>query len=358
MSTAENSPAAPPQIILQQKESLFGRFGKFLLFALVIAVLAIIGMNASYHSYFNPPNGPQEKFHSGSETAKEKIAIITATGTITETDTFIKDQMDRVCKDENVVAVVLRINSPGGTVTYSDYLQHHLRKMATGESRTGTQKGKPLPIVVSMGSICASGGYYLAAAVGDTPNSIFAEPATITGSIGVIIPHYDLSGLLEKWSIKDDSIASHELKDMGSPTKTMTEQERALFQALVDEMLDGFKETVKKGRPFFRDNPEELDAVATGQVFTAKQAVDLKLVDKIGFIEEALDRAAELAGTTTDKVRCVHYKKTPGALDALLGQAHAQQRGLTIDANSLLDLATPQAYYIYTWLPAAIRSGN
>ncbi len=353
-----SDPPPTPQIVIQQKESMFGRFGKFLLFALLFAVMTIIGMKTSYDSYFNPPGGPQEKFHSGSETATEKIAIVDVSGTIVGTDTFIMEQIDRVRKDENVVAVVLRINSPGGTVTYSDYLQHHLRKLARGETREGKRKGEPMPIVVSMGSICASGGYYLATAVGDTPDSIFAEPATITGSIGVIIPHYDLSGLLEKWAIKDDSIASHELKDMGSPTKTMTDQERALFQDLVDQMLADFKETVKEGRPMFRDNPDDLDAVATGQIFTAKQAVELQLVDKIGYIEEVLERAAELAGTTVENVRCVKYEKAPAPLEALLGSAHAQPRGLTLQMDSLLELTVPRAYYLCTWLPSIVKSGK
>ncbi|MGI9455889.1 MAG: signal peptide peptidase SppA [Aeoliella sp.] len=353
-----SDPSPTPQIVIQQKESLFGRFGKFLLVALLFAIVTIIGMQSSYKSYFNPTRGPQEKFHSGSETATKKIAIINVTGIISEANTFYKAQIDKVRKDEDVVAVVLRINSPGGTVTYSDYLHHHLREMVTGKSREGEAEGKELPIVVSMGSVCASGGYMLAMAVGDKPDTLIAEPATLTGSIGVILTHYDLSGLLDEWSIQDDSITSHDLKDMGSPTKTMTEEERAIFQDLVDGMLVDFKETVMNGRPIFRDNPADLDAVATGQVFTAKQAVELKLIDKIGFIEDALDRAAELANTKVDDVRCVRYDKPPAALDALLGSAQTQSRSLTIDIDSLLELSVPRAYYMCTWLPSVVKSGR
>lgn len=356
MSSVDPTPQSP-QIVIQQKESMFGRYGKFLIAALVFAVMVIIGMQASYNSYFNPTTGPQEKYLQGSKTATKKIAVINITGAIAEGDAFVKEQIDRVRKDENVVAAVLRINSPGGTVTYSDYLYHKLRELATGESRVGAAKGKPLPLVVSMGSVCASGGYYIASAVGDTPDSIFAEPATITGSIGVIIPHYDLSGLLERWSIKDDSIASAPLKDMGSLTKPMTEEERAIFQSLVDEMLADFKDRIKAGRPMLRDNPADLDAVATGQVFTAKQAVELKLVDKIGFIEDALARAAELANADVSQVRCVEYKKSPAPLDALLGTAQANRNANRIDFDTLLELSTPRAYYICTWLPGITSWG-
>ncbi len=357
MSSVDPTPQ-PSQIVIQQKESLFGRYGKLLIAALLFAIMVIIGMQASYRSYFNPTTGPQEKYLEGSKTASKKIAVINVSGTIAEGDTFVKDQIDRVRKDENVVAAVLRINSPGGTVTYSDYVHHKLRQLATGESREGAVEGKPLPLVVSMGSICASGGYYLASAVGDTPDSIFAEPATITGSIGVIIPHYDLSGLLEAWSIEDDSIASHPLKDMGSLTKPMTDEEREIFQNLVDEMLADFKEKIKAGRPMFRDHPADLDAVATGQVFTAKQALDLKLVDKIGFIEDSLERAAELAGTSVDKVRCVQYQQAPSAIAALMGTAQAKSRAPSLDIAALLELATPRAYYLCTWLPGVTSGGN
>lgn len=355
-------PAADPpvqQIILQPRESLFGRFGKVLLVLLVITIMICVGLYGQYQSYINPSTGPQERLFSGDATAFKKIAILHVAGTIHEGDTFIMQQIDRIRRDENIVALVLRINSPGGTVTYSDYLHHHLRLLATGKSREGKQQDQPLPIVVSMGSVCASGGYFLATAVGDTPDSIYAEPATITGSIGVIIPHYDLSGLLEDWNIKNDSIASHELKQMGSLTKPMSDQERALFQNLVDEMLAAFKERVLSGRPMFRDKPADLDAVATGQIFTAKQAVELKLVDRIGFIEDALGRAAELAGVSIDSVRCVEYRQPPSPLGTLLGDApQVPARQVRLDMASLVDMATPRAYYLCTWLPAVVTTAR
>ena len=119
--------------------------------------------------------------------------------------------------------------------------------------------------------------------------------------------------------MKDDSIASGPLKEMGSPTKPMTEEERKMLQALVDDSFAGFKEIVVSGRPKFKDDPAALDAVATGQVFTAKQALDRGLVDKIGFIEDAINRAAELAGVSTDDVRCVKYEKPTTFVGELLG---------------------------------------
>ena len=289
----------------------------------------------------------REKFHSLNKTATQKIAIINVTGTIIESDNFVKRQIDRVREDDSIKALVLRINSPGGMVTYSDYLYHHLKKL-----REETE----LPMVVSMGSLCASGGYYIAMAAGEQEDILFAERTTWTGSIGVIIPHYDLSGLMTEWNVEDDSITSHPLKGIGSPTKAMTDEERAILQQLVDESFDHFKEIVKSGRPKLAENEADLDAVATGQIFTATQAQELGLVDKIGFVEDAVARAAELAGVDPKNVRCVEYKKPPNPIAELFGQSQVRQPSLPVDA--LLELSTPRAYYICTLLPALLENGR
>ena len=165
-----------------------------------MAVTAILAMTAKYQEYFDSTGGIQEKFHSGSTSARSKVAIIDVSGVIGMSDDFVKKQIDRVREDENVKAVVVRVDSPGGTITGSDYILHHLTEL---------KRDRELPLVVSMGSIAASGGYYVSMAVGDTPNTIYAEPTTTTGSIGVIIPHYDVSGLLARYDVKDDSIVTH-----------------------------------------------------------------------------------------------------------------------------------------------------
>jgi protease-4 len=345
--------AAPaPQIILQPPPSAFGRFGKWLLGALVLAILFIIGLYSSYHSYFTPTNAPIEKYHSLSRTARQKIAIIDVSGAIMNgEESFAKKQIDRVKEDDSVVGVVVRVNSPGGTVTGSDYIYHHLceLKKERGEKQ-------PFPVVVSMGSICASGGYYVAMAVGDQPNAIYAEPTTWTGSIGVIIPLYDVSNTLKEIGVADDSIASAPLKQMGSPTKPMTEEERNVLQELVDESFKGFKEIVISGRPKFKDDPSALDAATTGQIFTATQARELGLVDKIGFVEDAIVRVAEITGKSTDELRCVKYEQPPSLLQTLAGaETPLHSRG-SFDLGALIDLTTPRAYYLWSWLPAAMSN--
>jgi len=348
VTTSAQSP--PPQIIVQQRSTLFGRFGKWLVAALVIAVLFIISLYNSYHSYFSPSDMPQEKYHSLARLATKKIAIIDISGTIMEgEDSFAAKQIQRVRDDSDVVGLVLRISSPGGTVTGSDYIYHKLRTLA---------EQRKLPIVVSMGSVCASGGYYIAMAVGSQPKSIFAEPSTWTGSIGVIIPHFDVSGGLAKLGISEDSITSGPLKKMGTPTRPMTEAERKILQTLVDETFKDFKEIVVNGRPKFKNDRAALDAVATGQVFTAKQALSHGLVDQIGFVEDAIARAAELAGENAETVRCVKYEKRPSLFGSVLGAESQVGTSSNAQLSALLDLATPRAYFLWSWVPAAFSNSR
>lgn len=349
-------PAAEPahqQIVIQPRESMFGRYGKWLFLLIGFLIMGMVGMSAAYKSYFSPPNGPQERYHSLSKTATKKIAILELNGAIMEGDGFVKQQIDRIKKDTDVVGIVLRVSSPGGTVTGSDYIYHHLRELIEDEDR-------PLPLVVSMGSICASGGYYISMAVGEGEDVVFAEPTTWTGSIGVIIPHYDLSQLLKRFDIENDSIASHRLKQLGSPTRKMTDEARAILQGMVDESFAGFKQIVIDGRPEFKKNPEKLDEVATGQVYTAKQAVANGLVDKIGFIEDAIDRVVELSGHNADKLRCVKYTRPPASLSSLL-EANANSSSHTVagfDMKTIVELTTPRAYFLWSSLPAAMHSAQ
>jgi protease-4 len=234
-------------------------------------------------------------------------------------------------------------------------------------------KKRDLPVVVSMGSIAASGGYYVAMSNGGREDVIFAEPATLTGSIGVIIPHYDFSKALRKFDVTDDSITSGPLKEMLSPTKErdpeLAERERKVLQSLVDDMFARFKEVVREGRP--KLDEAAVDAVATGQVFTARQAQAAGLVDRIGFLEDAVDRAVELAGLTKDTARVVRYIRPRGVLDGLLGvdiaaRSDGDPAGRSVTgaflSRSVLDAfvewTTPRAWYLCSAWPAMVTSGR
>jgi protease-4 len=285
----------------------------------------------------------QERFYSHDPNAPDKVAIISIEGLILEGEGFVKRQIDHAMKDPGVKAVVLRVDSPGGTVTGSDFIYHHL-----------SQLREKKPLVVSMGGIAASGGYYVSMAVGDKPETIFAEPTTWTGSIGVVIPHYNVSDLMKNWGVQDDSIASHRLKTMGSFTKPMTPEERLILQELVDDSFGRFKEIVKSGRPKFRNDAKALDTLATGQIFTANQALKGGLVDKIGFLDAAVDRAIALANLNPVNVRVVKYKREVSFASALMDSSDSEARlpGL----EKLLEMASPRAYFLWTALPPLVTN--
>src|SRR4029077_17289974 len=161
MSNPDGTPSGerPLRVVLQE-QGMFGRWGRRIPWILfILAVLFAISYRSAYEQYLQKNPRLEEKFFSHSETAQQKVAIITIEGTITHSDGFAKWQIDQAAKDPNVKAVVVRVDSPGGTVTGSDYLYHHLKMLREGENN-----GRKVPLVVSMGGIAASGGYYLSMA--------------------------------------------------------------------------------------------------------------------------------------------------------------------------------------------------
>ncbi len=312
---------------------IFRMFGYFFVFLLFFALLfSMRGGGGSAGEIV-------ERHFSGNEQAKDKIAIITLNGVIYggEETGFIK-QIEKATDDKAVKAVVLRIDSPGGTVTGSDYYHHKLLEF---------KKKRHIPIVVSMGDIAASGGYYLAV----TGDEIFAEHSTLTGSIGVIIPNYDLSELCEKIGVKSDPVTSGPLKELGSVTRKMKPEERAVYESIVGDMFDRFKEIVCDGRQALRDDPDLLAEVTTGRVFLAKEALDKHLIDKIGYIDDAVERAASLAGLSQDRCNVVRYGQPKSLFETMIGAKADKITGVdsqaAVAAELLNDLASPKAYYIY-----------
>lgn len=341
-----NSPQAPPpqQIIIQNgsRGSILWRIlAVFGWLGVMFCVPIILAQAISSASYYNTTEGVSEKYFSGDKSADDKIAVINITGVIMSGEGYIRKQIDLVREDKDVKAVVVRVDSPGGTVTGSDYILHHLKKL---------KEERDIPLVVSMGAMATSGGYYVSMAVEDEKDSIFAEPTTTTGSIGVIIPHYNVSGLMKEYHVEDDSIMSHPRKQMLTMTREMSEENREILQEYVNQAFGRFKDIVKEGRPQFAADPEKLDVLATGEIFTANQALDSGLVDKIGFIEEAVARAAELANIEVGSTRVVTYTQPTSLFDIGLSQSKA------MNWDKMLELSAPKAYYISSYLPPIVSS--
>lgn len=226
---------------------------------------------------------------------------------------------------------MLEIDSPGGLVSDSHRIYHRLSELSSKK-----------PLVVSMKGLAASGGYYIAMAAGKE-GKIFAEPTTWTGSIGVIMPHFDLVELMDNWGIRSDPIMTGPLKNSGSPLHTMTDDERASWTHIIDQSFETFLEVIDEGRPNL--DLEQIRELATGEIYTAADAKEKGLIDEIGYLEQAIDEAINLAGQ--QEVRVVTYSKPPTVLEMLTGSA-SQAAMPKIDANLLLELTVPRALYLFT----------
>jgi protease-4 len=343
----EQMPSPPPTRVILEQGGFWARWGIWIAWSIAgISVLSALASAGAAAQYFQRDAKVVEKYHSLSKMAASKVAIVDIAGAIMGGSGFARAQFDHIAEDESVKAIVLRVDSPGGTVSGSDEIHYRLAELA---------KERDLPVVVSMGGIAASGGYYVAMANGGRDDVIFAEPATLTGSIGVIIPHFDLSRLMKKLDVDDDSIASGPLKQMLSPTKDRTPElaakERKILQGLVDDMFVRFKEIVKQGRPKLAD--DQIEKVATGQIFTAKQAMEAGLVDRLGFLEDAIDRAVELAGLTKETARVVKYLRPRGLLEDVLGDTNP---GARFSFEAFAEMTTPRAWYLCSWWPALISA--
>ena len=209
----------------------------------------------------------------------------------------IVERLERAEQDPSVKAIVLRVNSPGGGIVATDEIYSALTEIEK-------------PVVVSMGEMAASGGYYISCAA----QEILANPATLTGSIGVISTVPNFEGLLDKVGIEMLVIKSGTMKDELSPYRQPTEEEIAHWQGITDEAYEQFLGVVVEGRDL---HPDEARELADGRVYTGRQALELGLVDQLGNLPEAVQLAAELGGIE-GKPRVIEYQRTPSLMEMLL----------------------------------------
>jgi protease-4 len=243
----------------------------------------------------------------------------------------IKKSLKKAREDEDVKAIVLRVNSPGGEVTASDTIYHAVQE-ANAEK----------PVVVFMDSLAASGGYYVACAA----TEIVANETTLTGSIGVIIQTLNYKDLFGKVGLDAESFTSGEFKDTLSGSRTMRPDEKAYVQNLVMQMYDKFLGIVSEGRDIPIERLKK-NKIADGRIFTGKEALEKNLVDANGYIEDAYDRARELADAPDAKV--IHLKSNPTFFEIMFAgaqQAAGGSRRVEIDvSNRLLPRLEPGMMY-------------
>lgn len=242
-----------------------------------------------------------DRFSRFQWTFKEKIGVLTLEGPIVDSKELIEDLLE-MAKDRHIKAIVLRIDSPGGGVGPSQEIYKEILRCRETK-----------PIVVSMGSLAASGGYYVASA----GNKILASPGTITGSIGVIAEFVNFQGLLEKIGIDFQVIKQGEFKDVGSPHRGLTEREREMLSKVMEDIHKQFVGDVAKARGL---DKEKVLEIADGRIFSGREAVELGLVDELGNFQDAVSSAKELAGIKGEP-ELVYPKKRNRFLTALLEES-------------------------------------
>lgn len=231
---------------------------------------------------------------------KEKIALISIEGPIISSREIV-DELKEHVKDRSIKAVVLRLDTPGGAVAPSQEIYEEVKKSAAEKK-----------IIVSMGSIAASGGYYISAPA----DVIIANPGTLTGSIGVIMEIPNVEGLMTKIGIKTEVIKSGRHKDMASAFRKMDNEERKLLQDVMDNVHEQFIKAVADGRKL---SVEDVRAIADGRIFTGQQAKALKLVDEIGTLEDAIRKAADISGIKGEP-EIVEKKAEPSLFEMIKGR--------------------------------------
>lgn len=253
--------------------------------------------------------------------AKQKIAVLKFEGEITNVtrDHFL-ELLEKVQDDANVKGLVLEVDSPGGGVTPSDEIYDRLRAFKAKKS---------VPIFVSMDSLTASGGYYISMAA----DRIYAQETTLTGSIGVLFQRYDLSQFAEKYGVKDGTIVSDgaTFKAAGSMMKELNPTEEAYFKSLLNDAFAVFKSRIAQGRPGL--SKEKIDEVANGKIYSAKQALQLGLVDKIGYLSDVTADLATKAGLSNPSV--VRYEREPGLLETMLGGSAQSKAGTKVSVGNM-----------------------
>lgn len=248
------------------------------------------------------------------------------------------EKLDKAADDSSVKAVVLRLNSPGGTVSASDIMYHELLefKRATGK-----------PVICCVVGLGCSGGYYLACGC----DGIIVQPTAVTGNIGTIFQTFSVAGTMEKIGVKAVTIKSGELKDMASPLHDLSDDERQVLEGIIDDLYRQFLEVVRRGRPKLSE--QKIRELADGRVFTAKQSLQEGLVDKTGYMKDAIEWAKQMCGI--EKAKTVIYHRPSSYTPNAYGSAAANMEGLGPLINIDLPdwLASGESQFLYLWQPAA-----
>ncbi len=310
---------------------------------LLVSGCTCISVNLPFFS----EDQPLRQYRVGGE-GKYKILIVDVSGIILSDEVksftgivqkrnmlmFIKEVLDKAREDRKIKALVLRINSPGGTVTASDLIYREILKF---------RKDTGIPVYASMIDLAASGALYIAMAC----DAIYASPTTVTGSIGVIFQNVEIKELLDKVGIRDRTVKSGDKKDMGSPLRKMTDEEIAIMTEITLEMYEKFVDVIADSRKQL--SREDILKIADGRILSAKKALESGIIDGILYYDDVIDRALLNAGI--ENAQIITYNR-PGAYEpniySMPGGLGGNLSVLELIKKGVLGLNSP-ASFMYLW---------
>jgi protease-4 len=281
---------------------------------------------------------------------KDKILLVDISGVISSKEqgrglfgerasmvSRVREELEKASKDERVRGVILRLNTPGGTITASDIIYQEIKRF---------KRERNLPVVACMMELATSGGYYVATAA----DTIVAHPTTVTGSLGAIAIKFNAEGLMEKIGIEDETIMAGDKKDLFSPLRPLTEEERVIIQDMLNEFHQRFISLIAENRKTL--SLEQVKPLADGRVYTADQALKNGLVDEVGYLDDVIEMVKGKAGLEKAKVVMYHrpYSYKSNIYSQMRGTEFKNLNLINLDLSWLVDGAGGLRF-MYMWLP-------
>lgn len=310
-----------------------------------LSAFAFKGIETNFTDFMAPADQPftEEVVKEGSEL--KKIVILDVDGVIQDTgdsgsflqsagynhQEFLK-KLNYIKEDDTVKGIIIKVNSPGGGVVESAEIHDKLAEI---------QKKSKKPVYISMGSMAASGGYYISTAA----KKIYASPETLTGSLGVIMEGINYEGLADKYGVDFVTIKSGKYKDIMSPTRKLTEEERQILQTMINNSYEGFVKVISEGRGM---TVEQVKKIADGRIYDGRQAKDLHLIDGFGYLDDIIDQMKKQEKLKGAKV--VRYSDSFG-FGSLFTMQAKKLMGDNVDMAGLMKVLSkpnsPRPMYLY-----------
>ena len=327
---------------------MFGIGGCFKYILLLGGFSILVGCTCFSVPLMQPQSKLEETVVSGD--GRDKIVLLDISGVISSKErrrglfqeqtsmvAQLREELEKASQDKKVRGVILRLNTPGGTVTASDIIYQEIIRF---------KRERAIPVVACMMELATSGGYYVSIAA----DTIVAHPTSVTGSVGAIAVKFNAQGLMEKIGVEDETVTAGDKKDLFAPWRPLTEEERAIIQGMLNDFYQRFITLIAENRKTL--NLEQVKTLADGRVYTADQALKNGLVDEIGYLADVIEMVKKKAGLDKAKVIMYHrpYSYKNNIYSQLTGSDFKNINLVNLDLSWLVDGAGGLRF-MYMWLP-------